>query len=199
MTPTPRRAAVERKTRETEIRIELGLDGSGRSEVSTGIGFLDHMLELWARHGLFDLECRAKGDLHVDAHHTAEDVGIVLGQAFGKALGEKRGIARFADARVPMEASLAAVAVDISGRGLLSYDVTFPAQKIGEFDVELVREFLHAFCMNAAITVHVEVPRGDNSHHIAEAVFKAFARALRAAVEPDPRQGSQVPSTKGVL
>ena len=199
MTQTPRRAAVERKTRETAIRIELGLDGTGRSEVSTGIGFLDHMLELWTRHGLFDLECEASGDLHVDAHHTAEDVGIVLGQAFGKALGDKRGITRFADARVPMEASLAVVAVDISGRGLLSYDVTFPAQKIGEFDVELVREFLHAFCMNAAITVHVEVPRGDNSHHIAEAVFKGFARALRAAVEADPRQAGEVPSTKGVL
>jgi len=199
MTQTPRRAAVERKTRETAIRIELGLDGTGRSEVSTGIGFLDHMLELWARHGLFDLTCEASGDLHVDAHHTAEDVGIVLGQAFAEALGEKRGITRFADARVPMEESLAVVAVDISGRGLLSYDVTFPAQKIGEFDVELVGEFLHAFCMNAAVTMHVDVPCGNNSHHIAEAVFKATARALRAAVGIDPRQAGEVPSTKGVL
>ncbi|NLW49712.1 MAG: imidazoleglycerol-phosphate dehydratase HisB [Candidatus Brocadiaceae bacterium] len=196
---TPRSAAIERKTRETTIRVELALDGTGRCQVSTGVGFLDHMLELWARHGLFDLVCAAEGDLHVDAHHTTEDVGIVLGQAFGKALGDKAGITRFADARVPMEESLASVAVDISGRGLLRFDVRFPTEKIGEFDVELVREFLHAFCMNAAITVHVEGPCGDNSHHIAEAVFKGLARALRMAVEVDPRRGGQVPSTKGVL
>lgn len=199
MSQTPRSAAVERKTRETQVRIDLCLDGTGRSEVSTGVGFLDHMLELWARHGLFDLTCQAAGDLHVDAHHTAEDVGIVLGQAFARALGEKRGITRFAQALVPMEDSLARVAVDISGRGLLHCEARFPAQKIGEFDVELVREFLHAFCLNAAVTMHVDALRGENSHHVAEAIFKAVARALRQAAEPDPRQAGRVPSTKGVL
>ncbi|KPK66015.1 MAG: imidazoleglycerol-phosphate dehydratase [Planctomycetes bacterium SM23_32] len=199
MTKTQRRAVVERRTRETSIRVELSLDGTGVSEIATGIGFLDHMLDLLTQHGLLDLTCRAEGDLHVDAHHTTEDVGIVLGQAFAEALGEKRGITRFADARVPMEDSLTCVALDVSGRGLLNYNVEFPASKIGAFDVELVREFLHAFCLNAGITMHVDLVRGDNCHHIAESLFKGAARALRAALAIDPRMAGEVPSTKGVL
>ena len=194
-----RRAVVERETRETSIRLELSLDGEGQAESATGIGFLDHMLELLARHGLLDLKCKATGDLQVDAHHTTEDVGIVLGRAFAEALGEKRGIRRFADARVPMEGSLAAIAVDVSGRGLLSYNVQFPASKVGEFDVELVQEFLQAFVLNAGITLHVDLVRGDNTHHIAESIFKGTARALREAVSIDPRASGQIPSTKGVL
>ena len=194
-----RRAVVERKTRETSIRLELSLDGEGRAEIATGIGFLDHMLELLARHGLLDLKCKATGDLQVDAHHTTEDVGIVLGRAFAEALGEKRGIRRFADARVPMEGSLTAIAIDVSGRGLLSYNVQFPAAKVGEFDVELVQEFLQAFVLNAGITLHVDLVRGDNTHHIAESIFKGTARALREAVSIDPRASGQIPSTKGVL
>ena len=194
-----RRAHAERKTRETEIRVDLLLDGTGQADVATGVGFLDHMLELFARHGLFDVSCQATGDLQVDAHHTTEDAAIVLGGAFKEALGDKRGIARFADVRVPMEDSLATVAVDVSGRGLLCLNVTFPAPKVGEFDVELVGEFLHAFCLNAGITMHVDLVRGSNTHHIAEAVFKGAARALRAAVEIDPRQQDRIPSTKGVL
>ncbi len=194
-----RRAVVERKTRETSIRLELSLDGEGRAEIATGIGFLDHMLELLARHGLLDLKCKATGDLQVDAHHTTEDVGIVLGRAFAEALGEKRGIRRFADARVPMEGSLTAIAIDVSGRGLLSYNVQFPASKVGEFDVELVQEFLQAFVLNAGITLHVDLVRGDNTHHIAESIFKGTARALREAVSIDPRASGQIPSTKGVL
>lgn len=199
MSEKERRAVAERKTRETAIRIELTLDGTGASEIGTGIGFLDHMLDLLTRHALFDMRCEATGDLQVDAHHTTEDVGIVLGKAFAEALGDKRGITRFANARVPMEDSLASVALDVSGRGLLNYNAEFPAQKIGEFDVELVREFLHAFCLNAGITMHVDVVRGDNSHHIAESIFKGAARALRIAVTIDPRLAGQIPSTKGVL
>ncbi len=199
MSDNERRASAERITRETSIRIELDLDGSGRAEISTGVGFLDHMLDLLTRHALLDLTCQATGDLEVDAHHTTEDVGIVLGQAFLQALGDKKGITRFADARLPMEDSLAAVAVDISGRGLLNYSVAFPTHKVGDFDVELVQEFLHAFCLNAGVTMHVDVVRGDNSHHIAEAIFKGTARALRAAVSIDPRTAGTVPSTKGVL
>ena len=148
---------------------------------------------------MFDLRCQASGDLEVDAHHTTEDVGIVLGQAFAEALGDKRGITRFADARVPMEDSLAAIALDLSGRGLLSYNVQFPAAKVGEFDVELVREFLHAFCANAGVTLHVDLVRGSNTHHVAESIFKGTARALRAAVAIDPRIAGDIPSTKGVL
>lgn len=199
MSENERRAVVERKTRETSIRIELSLDGTGLAEVSTGIGFLDHMLDLLARHGLFDLRCEASGDLEVDAHHTTEDLGITLGQAVAQALGDKRGITRFGNARVPMEDSLAAVALDVSGRGLLSYNVRFPAAKTGEFDVELVREFLHAFCLNAGVTMHVDLVRGSNTHHIAESIFKGTARALRTAVAIDPRTAGQIPSTKGVL
>jgi len=194
-----RTGRVERKTRETSIRAELCLDGQGRAELSTGVGFLDHMLELLARHGRFDIRCQATGDLEVDAHHTTEDVGIVLGDAFREALGEKKGIVRFADAHVPMQESLAAVAVDLSGRPLLVYQVEFPAAKVGVFDVELVQEFFQAFCTHALITMHVDLVRGQNSHHIAEAVFKAAARALRAAVAIDPQAAGEVPSTKGSL
>jgi len=199
MTENERRAAVARKTRETDVRVELCVDGTGRAECSTGIGFLDHMLELLARHALLDILCQARGDLEVDAHHTTEDVGITLGQALARALGDKRGITRFGHALVPMEDSLASVALDISGRGFLNYNAKFPSEKIGDFDVELVGEFLHAFCVNARMTVHVDVLRGSNSHHVAEAVFKALARALRDAVQMDPRGAGQVPSTKGVL
>lgn len=194
-----RRAVVERKTRETSISVDLALDGTGLSEISTGVGFLDHMLDLLTRHALFDVRCQASGDLKVDAHHTTEDVGIALGKAFSEALGDKRGIARFADSRVPMEDSLAEIAIDISGRGLLSYNAKFPSSRVGDFDVELVREFLHAFCLNAGITMHVDLVRGDNSHHIAESIFKGAARALRAAVAIDPSAAGEVPSTKGVL
>ncbi|MHC5034558.1 MAG: imidazoleglycerol-phosphate dehydratase HisB [Planctomycetota bacterium] len=199
MNDRERRAVAERKTHETSIRVELTLDGAGVSEIATGVGFLDHMLDLLTRHGLFDLQCKASGDLDVDAHHTTEDVGIVLGTAFAEALGDKRGIARFADARVPMEDSLAAIGLDLSGRGHLVYNVKFPSDKVGDFDVELVEEFLRAFCLNAGITLHVDLVRGNNSHHIAESVFKGTARALRAAVAIDPRLAGQVPSTKGVL
>jgi imidazoleglycerol-phosphate dehydratase len=199
MNDNAREAAQERTTRETSIRIELNLDGSGRTETDTGVGFLDHMLELLGRHGGFDLVVKATGDLQVDAHHTTEDVGIVLGQAFAEALADKRGIRRYADVRVPMEESLAAVAVDISGRGGLVYNASFPAPKVGEFDVELVQEFWHAFCTNAGVSMHVDLVRGQNTHHIAEAIFKGAARALRAAVSRDERFGDQIPSTKGAL
>jgi len=196
---TERIAKAQRVTRETTISIEVNLDGTGRCEIDTGIGFLDHMLELMVRHGGFDLTCSATGDLHVDGHHTTEDVGIVLGKLFVEALGDKRGITRFACARLPMEDSLAAIALDISGRGLLVYNVEFPTPRVGEFDVELVQEFLHAFCLNAGLTLHVDLMRGSNSHHVAEAIFKGVARALRSAVAIDPRNADQIPSTKGML
>ncbi len=194
-----RRARAERKTRETAIAVEVGLDGTGACEVDTGVGFLDHMLELLGKHAAFDLTCRAQGDLRVDAHHTTEDVGIVLGTAFGEALGDKRGISRFGDARVPMEDSLCHVALDLSGRGHLCYRAEFPSATIGQFDVELVREFLHAFCLNGGVNMHVDVVRGSNSHHVAESIFKAAARALRTAVAVDARLQGEVPSTKGLL
>ncbi|MFO7957305.1 MAG: imidazoleglycerol-phosphate dehydratase HisB [Candidatus Brocadiia bacterium] len=194
-----RRATAERETRETSISVEIDLDGTGRAHVSTGVGFLDHMLDLLAKHSGIDLTCRAEGDLEVDSHHTTEDVGIVLGQALEEALGEKKGISRFADARVPMEESLCAVALDLSGRGSLNFNVTFPSQKVGQFDVELVEEFLNAFCVNGGINMHVDLVRGGNSHHVAESVFKGVARALRQAVRVDPGLAGDVPSTKGVL
>jgi imidazoleglycerol-phosphate dehydratase len=194
-----RRATAKRETRETSISVEIDLDGTGRAHVSTGVGFLDHMLDLLAKHSGIDLTCRAEGDLEVDSHHTTEDVGIVLGQALEEALGEKKGISRFADARVPMEESLCAVALDLSGRGSLSFNVAFPSQKVGQFDVELVEEFLNAFCVNGGINMHVDLVRGGNSHHVAESVFKGVARALRQAVRVDPGLAGDVPSTKGVL
>ena len=193
-----RKSDIRRKTRETEIALSLKLDGEGRSEISTGVGFLDHMLDLLARHGLFDLRIKASGDTQVDAHHTVEDVGICLGQALKEALGDRAGIRRFGRMAVPMEDSLADVALDLSGRGMLVYNVKFPSDKSGDFDVQLVEEFLRALALNAGMNLHVNVPYGRNSHHVAEAIFKALAKALDAATQLDPRVKG-VPSTKGVL
>lgn len=196
-----RRAERSRKTRETEITVELDLDGSGNSEVSTGIGFFDHMLDALARHGGFDLRLQCKGDLHIDAHHTVEDVGIVLGAAVLEALGDKRGITRFADATVPLDEALVRAVVDISGRPFIHFDVSVPAgqPRIGDFDAALSGEFWRAFATEARITLHLDLIRGENAHHIIEASFKAVARALGAAVRLDPSRGAEVPSTKGVL
>ena len=194
-----RSATIARRTKETDIEITLGIDGTGTADIDTGIGFLDHMLDQIARHGLMDLKVRAKGDLHIDAHHTTEDVGIVLGQCFRRALGEKKGIVRYAGAHVPLDEALTRVVVDISGRPWLVWRVDFPSEKIGTFDSELVHEFFHAFAMNAGITLHVENFYGRNAHHIAETCFKALARALRAAAAIDARAADVIPSTKGAL
>jgi imidazoleglycerol-phosphate dehydratase len=194
-----RSATVERRTKETDISATVELDGTGRSEIATGVGFLDHMLDQLARHGLIDITVKAAGDLHIDQHHTTEDVGIVLGQAVKQALGEMRGITRYADVHLPMDETLTRCAVDVSGRPHLVWRVDFTTAKIGEFDTELVREFFQAFAQHAGLTLHVENLYGDNSHHIAETCFKALARALRAAFAIDPRQPDQVPSTKGSL
>ncbi len=193
-----RQATIERKTKETEISLTLDLDGEGNVEVGTGVGFLDHMLDHLGRHGLFDLTLRAKGDLHVDAHHTVEDVAICLGQAIDQAVGDKAGIFRYGHFTVPMEETLAEVAVDLSGRPALVYRVEYPGEKVGAFDVELVEEFLRALTNNARMNLHVTVPYGTNNHHIAEAIFKALGKALCMAVAPDPRRKG-VPSTKGSL
>ncbi len=190
---------LTRTTSETDISVTLDLDGTGRAEVATGIGFLDHMLTALARHALFDLTVRAAGDLHIDFHHTTEDVGIVIGSAVASALGDKRGIRRFGQALIPMDEALAEAAVDISGRPFLSWNVEFQRPKIGEMDTELFEEFFRALAFNAQVTLHVTRRAGHNAHHVAEACFKATARALRMAVEPDPRIGSAIPSTKGVL
>ena len=197
--PWNRRAEISRETSETAITVALGLDGEGRADIATGIGFLDHMLTALARHGLFDLKVRAKGDLHIDFHHTTEDVGIVIGQCLRQALGDKRGIRRYGAAVIPMDEALAEAAVDISGRPYLAWSVSFAQPKIGEMDTELFEEFFRALAFNAGITLHVTQKAGTNAHHVAEACFKALARALRAAVEPDPRAISAIPSTKGVL
>ncbi|MDE2361644.1 MAG: imidazoleglycerol-phosphate dehydratase HisB [Hyphomicrobiales bacterium] len=194
-----RRATIQRKTKETDISVSVCLDGTGKSSISTGIGFFDHMLDQIARHALIDLEIAAKGDLHIDDHHTVEDVGIVLGQAVRQALGDRSGIRRYASAYVPMDEALSRAAIDLSGRPFLVFEAAFPTPKIGTFDTELVREFFQAFAGNSGATLHVDNIRGANSHHIAESCFKALARALRQAVEQDPRQGGVVPSTKGVL
>jgi imidazoleglycerol-phosphate dehydratase len=194
-----RAATVNRKTKETDISVRLDLDGAGRAEIATGIGFFDHMLEQVARHGLIDLTVAAKGDLHIDQHHTVEDVGIVLGQALKQALGERAGIARYADVHLPMDEALTRCAIDISGRPYLVWKVSFKGGKLGDFDTELVHEFFQALAQNAGITLHVEALYGGNDHHIAETCFKALARALRAAVAIDQRQGGRVPSTKGSL
>ena len=194
-----REARVSRRTAETDVAVALNLDGTGQAAIATGVGFLDHMLELFARHALFDLEVKVSGDLHVDQHHTTEDTGIAIGQAFLKALGDKKGIARYAAVHVPMDETLTRVAVDISGRPFLVFRTAFPAEKIGAFDTELVREFFQAFAMNGGVTLHVETLYGDNSHHIAESCFKGLARALRRAVALDPREEGRVPSTKGAL
>ncbi|HWL81109.1 MAG TPA: imidazoleglycerol-phosphate dehydratase HisB [Roseomonas sp.] len=199
MDAKPRTADIARSTSETEIRISLGLDGTGASQISTGIGFLDHMLTALARHGMLDLQVEAKGDLHIDFHHTTEDVGIVLGQAVKRALGDKRGIRRYGHAVVPMDEALAEAAIDISGRPFLAWSVSFPRDKVGAMDTELFEEFFRAFAMNAGITLHVIQRAGTNAHHIAEGAFKAVARALRMAVEHDPRAAGAIPSTKGTL
>ena len=194
-----RQATISRKTKETEITATVDLDGSGAFDVSTGIGFLDHMLEQLARHSLIDITLKAKGDLHIDFHHTAEDTGIVLGQAFAKALGDKKGITRYADVHLPMDETLTRVAVDISGRPYLIWQVEFTKPKIGEMDTELFREWFQAFAQNAGITLHIANLYGENNHHIAETCYKGLARALRAASEVDERQAGRVPSTKGTL
>jgi imidazoleglycerol-phosphate dehydratase len=198
-TPVTRRAKIARTTAETDIQARLNLDGTGQAEIATGIGFLDHMLHALTRHGLLDLALTAKGDLHIDFHHTTEDCGIVLGQAIKAALGEKRGITRFGHCLMPMDEALAECAIDISGRPFLAWSVTFPRDKVGEMDTELFEEFFRALVMNAGLTCHITQKAGTNAHHIAEACFKAFARALRMAVEFDPRQRGAIPSTKGVL
>jgi imidazoleglycerol-phosphate dehydratase len=195
----PRTAAIARATSETDIALSLDLDGSGRAEIDSGVGFLDHMLTALARHALFDLTVRATGDLQIDAHHTTEDIGIVLGRAFGQALGDKRGIQRFGHAVVPMDEALVEAAIDISGRPLLAWSVAFERNKVGEMDTELFEEFFRAFASNALITLHLTQKAGRNAHHVAEACFKATARALRMAVAIDPRIGGAIPSTKGSL
>jgi len=194
-----RTGKISRATKETDVSVSVNLDGTGQAEISTGIGFLDHMLDLLARHSRIDITVKAKGDLHVDHHHTTEDVGIVLGQAVKQALGDMRGIARYADVHIPMDEALSRVVIDISGRPVLVFRVQFPRDKIGEFDVDLVREFFHAFASNAGITLHVETFYGENSHHVAESCFKGLARALRAAVAIDAAASGEVPSTKGSL
>jgi len=199
MSDAARRTAQQsRTTKETEVSLTLDLDGEGRTTVGTGIGFLDHMLDLLGKHALFDLDVRASGDAHVDAHHTVEDVGICLGKALACALGDKAGIRRFGSASVPMDEALAEVSLDISGRPFLVFDATLPTEKTGEFDSGLAEEFLRALSVNAGLTLHVRVPYGRNTHHMVEAVFKALARALREAVAADPRVRG-IPSTKGVL
>ncbi|TAN51747.1 MAG: imidazoleglycerol-phosphate dehydratase HisB [Rhodospirillales bacterium] len=194
-----RTASLERATKETRISVSVNLDGTGQYDISTGIGFLDHMLEQLSRHGLFDLTVKAEGDLHIDFHHTTEDVGITLGQAFAKALGDKRGIRRYGSAMCPMDETLVRVALDISGRPALVWRVGFPTPKVGDMDTELFKEWFQAFSQLAGITLHIECFYGENSHHIVEACFKATALALRAATERDPRRLDAVPSTKGVL
>jgi imidazoleglycerol-phosphate dehydratase len=197
--PAPRRAEIARRTAETDIRASLLLDGTGRAEISTGIGFLDHMLTALTRHALLDVTLQADGDLHVDFHHTTEDCGIALGQALRAALGDKRGIRRYGHAVVPMDEALVECAIDISGRPLLAWSVTFARDKVGAMDTELFEEFFRALVMNAGLTCHITQKAGTNAHHVAEASFKAFARALRAAIETDPRAADAIPSTKGML
>jgi imidazoleglycerol-phosphate dehydratase len=196
---TPRTAEVVRNTAETQIRAVVNLDGSGQSKLATGIGFFDHMLDQVARHGALDLTIEAKGDLHIDGHHTVEDVGITLGQAVARAVGDKRGIRRYGHAYVPLDEALSRVVIDFSGRPGLEWQVPFTRAMIGEFDVDLAHEFFQGFVNHALVTLHVDNLRGDNSHHQCETVFKAFARALRMALEPDPRAAGVVPSTKGTL
>ena len=194
-----RSADLTRNTAETQITLRLDLDGTGRSQIQTGVGFLDHMLTAFARHSLFDLDVTATGDLHIDFHHTTEDVGIVLGQALAQAIGDKRGIRRYGHASLPMDEALVDAAVDFSGRAYLGWSVRFERDKIGEIDTELFEEFFRALAGNAAITLHVTQRAGHNAHHVAEACFKAVARALREAAESDPRAAGSIPSTKGSL
>ena len=194
-----RTAEVTRNTKETQIRVKVNLDGKGTAKLSTGLPFLEHMLDQVARHGLLDLTVDAKGDLHIDGHHTVEDIGITLGQAFAKAIGDKAGVRRFGHAYVPLDEALSRVVIDLSGRPGLEWFVEFPRARIGDFDVDLFREFFQGFINHAKATLHVDALRGRNAHHIAETVFKAFGRALRVACTPDPRMGDVMPSTKGSL
>jgi imidazoleglycerol-phosphate dehydratase len=196
---TPRQAEVIRNTLETQVTVRLDLDGTGIGRFATGVPFLDHMLDQIARHGMVDLEVQATGDLHIDAHHTVEDIGITLGQAFAKAVGDKKGLTRYGHAYVPLDEALSRVVVDLSGRPGLVFDVPFTRGLIGQFDVDLVREFFQGFVNHALVTLHIDNLRGVNAHHQAETVFKAFARALRSAVTSDPRAAGSTPSTKGVL
>jgi imidazoleglycerol-phosphate dehydratase len=194
-----RKASLRRTTNETDVEVAVDLDGTGAAEIATGIGFLDHMLDLLARHARIDVTVKAQGDLHIDHHHTTEDVGIALGQAIKRALGEMKGITRYADVHLPMDEALTRVALDISGRPFLVFRTAFARDKIGTFDTELVREWFQAFAMNAGVTLHVETLYGANDHHIAESCFKGLARALRTAIAVDPRAAGEVPSTKGRL
>ena len=194
-----RKGSVRRATKETDVEVVVDLDGTGAAAVATGIGFLDHMLDLLARHSRIDITVRAKGDLHIDQHHTTEDVGIALGQAIRQALGDMKGIARYADVHLPMDEALTRVAVDVSGRPFLVFETRFGRDKVGGFDTELVREWFQAFVMNSGVTLHVGTLYGSNDHHIAESCFKGLARALRAALAIDPRAANEVPSTKGSL
>ena len=196
---SPRAAQVQRDTQETQIGVTLNLDGSGQSDLHTGIPFLDHMLDQVARHGLIDLKIEARGDLHIDAHHSVEDIGIAIGQALAQALGDKRGIRRYGHAYVPLDEALSRVVIDCSGRPGLEFHVDFPRARVGDFDVDLFYEFFQGFVNHARVTLHIDTLRGRNVHHIIETVFKAFGRALRMAVEPDPRLEGVVPSTKGSL
>ena len=194
-----RQAQVTRNTLETKIEVRLDLDGSGKSKLSTGVGFFDHMLDQVARHGMFDLEVRAEGDLHIDAHHTVEDVGITIGQAFTRAIGDKKGVRRYGHAYVPLDEALSRVVIDLSGRPGLEYSVDYARGLIGEFDVDLVHEFFQGFVNHAGVTLHIDNLKGRNAHHQAETIYKAFGRALRMAVELDPRAAGVLPSTKGSL
>jgi imidazoleglycerol-phosphate dehydratase len=194
-----RKASVKRTTKETDVEVAVDLDGTGAASIETGIGFFDHMLDLLARHSRIDLKVAAKGDLHIDHHHTTEDVGIAFGQAVRKALGDMKGIARYADVHMPMDEALTRVAIDISGRPFLVFKAEFSRDKVGSFDTELVQEWFQAFAMNAGVTLHVETLYGSNNHHIAESCFKGLARALRIAVAIDPRTAGEIPSTKGQL
>lgn len=196
---TQRSVSVKRDTKETQIELFLNLDGSGKSDLEVGVPFLEHMLDQIARHGMFDLEIKATGDLEIDAHHTVEDVGITLGQALTKALGDKKGIRRYAHAYVPLDESLSRVVIDCSGRPGLEYHAEYPRARVGDFDVDLIYEFFQGLINHAMLTVHIDTIRGRNAHHIAETIFKAFGRALRTAVEIDPRQEGVIPSTKGSL
>ena len=199
LTAAPRSAHVARKTAETQIEVTIDLDGTGRAELATGVPFLDHMLDQIARHGMVDLKVRAVGDLHIDAHHTVEDIGITLGQAFKAAAGDKSGVTRYGHAYVPLDEALSRVVIDLSGRPGLEFHVPFTRAMIGTFDVDLAHEFFQGFVNHAQVTLHVDNLRGDNAHHQCETIFKAFARALRMAVEPDPRAAGMIPSTKGSL
>lgn len=196
---SPRKSSVTRNTLETRIEVAVNLDGAGLANLKSGLPFLDHMLDQIARHGMLDLDIRANGDLHIDAHHTVEDIGISFGQAVLKALGDKVGIRRYGHAYVPLDEALSRVVIDFSGRPGLDYHIDFPRARVGDFDIDLVHEFFQGFANHAMVTLHIDSLRGKNAHHIAETVFKAFGRALRMAVEPDPRMQGQLPSTKGTL